>query len=103
MMKRQKKLAIFRLCGCTYFKCVRICLWECLILTIPLYVLLTFIYDKIIVSAFSNIYPYMESANSFKIYTVLGALYIGITTMITFIMLIKNINKSIVSIQKGRN
>ncbi|NLG03399.1 MAG: hypothetical protein GX567_06175 [Clostridia bacterium] len=104
MMKRRKKLAIFRLCGYTYIKCIIMCLSECLILTVPLYVISTFVYDKFIVSAFSDLYPYMESANSLKIYLILGVLYIGITTIITLIMLIKDIAKtSIVSIQKGRS
>ncbi len=104
MMKRRKKIAIFRLCGCTYLKCIEMCLTECLILTVPFYIISTILYDKFIVSAFSNSYPYMESANSLKIYLVLGALYIGITTIITLIMLIKDVTKaSIVSIQKGRS
>lgn len=104
MMKRRKKIAVFRLCGCTYIKCIAMCLAECLILTVPLYIISTVLYDKFIVSAFSDLYPYMESANSLKIYLILGALYIGITTIITLIMLIMNITKaSIVSIQKGRS
>lgn len=104
MMKRRKKLAVFRLCGCTYIECITMCLTECLILTVPLYIISTLVYDKFIVSAFSDLYPYMESANSLKIYMILGALYIGITTIITLIMLIKDVTKaSIVSIQKGRS
>lgn len=104
MMKRRKKLAVFRLCGCTYIKCITMCLAECLILTVPLYIISTFVYNKFIVSAFSDLYPYMESANSLKIYLILGALYIGITTIITLVMLIRDVTKaSIVSIQKGRS
>lgn len=104
MMKRRKKFAVFRLCGCTYIKCIEMCLVECLTLTVLLYIVSTILYDKFIVSAFSDLYPYMESANSVKIYLILGALYIGITTIITLIMLIKDVTKaSIVSIQKGRS
>ena len=104
MMKRRKKIAVFRLCGCRYIKCITMCLAECLTLTVPLYIISTILYDKFIVSAFSDLYPYMESANSVKIYLILGALYIGITTIITLIMLIKDVTKaSIVSIQKGRS
>ena len=104
MLKRRKRIAVFRLCGYTYLKCIIMCLSECLLLTVPLYIISTYIYDKFIVSAFSDLYPYMESANSLKIYLILGALYIGITTIITLVMLIKDVTKaSIVSLQKGRS
>ena len=104
MLKRRKRIAVFRLCGYTHLKCIIMCLSECLLLTVPLYIISTYIYDKFIVSAFSDLYPYMESANSLKIYLILGALYIGITTIITLVMLIKDVTKaSIVSLQKGRS
>ncbi len=103
MLKRKRKFAIFRLCGCSSFKCVTMCLAECLTLTAPLYIASTIVFDKFIVKIFSDSYPYMQSANSLKIYTILGLLYIGITTIIALSMLIVNISKvSIVSDKEGK-
>lgn len=102
MLKRRKKFGVFRLCGCTSFRCITMCLGECLTLSVPLYIISTAFYHKLIIPVFSDFYPYMESASSMKIYVVLGAIYIGITTLITLVMLISSIaGKSIVSIRKG--
>lgn len=101
LMKRRKKIAVMRLCGCTQRKAVLICLSECIILTLPLYIVFTILYDKVIIKLFENIYPYMESAFSIKIYIILGLIYFSITTLISFITIKHNITRSsIAAVQK---
>lgn len=104
MLKRRKKFGVFRLCGCSSFKCILMCLGECLTLSVPLYIISTAFYHQLIIPVFSDLYPHMESASSLKVYVIIGAVYIGITTLITLAMLIVNIaRKSIISIRKGVN
>ena len=45
-----------------------------------------------------------KAANSMKIYLILGLVYIGITTLVSLLMIIKTVfSVSIVSIQKGND
>lgn len=104
LIKRRKMLGIFRLCGCTSSKSMQVLLTECIAIIVPIYILGTILYDRLIMAKLSLIYPYIEAANSIRIYLILGLIYIGVTTIVSLIMIIKNISTvSIVSIQKGND
>ena len=104
LYKRQRILAVLRMCGCTKANSVCIYLGECIIMTIPIFIVGTLLYDKVVMPFFADLYPFMESAFNIQVYAVLGLIYSGVMFLVTGIMIFHNINKnSIVASEKRGN
>ncbi len=70
LQKRNKELAVFRLCGCTRAKATGIYLSECLWLSIPTYILGNILFDVLLKNVLIPFFPNMEHAFSLAVYLV---------------------------------
>lgn len=98
LSKRRKTLGIFRLCGCTKFKVLRIFLSECMFITIPTFALTSLCYDKLVLPVLAKHFEYIESAYNSKMYLIIFLIYVFcslavLTLMIYFSYLRKTIRE----------
>ncbi len=87
--KRKKSIVIFRICGCKKTKALCIFLSECMIITIPVFVISTLFYSAVILPLLDKSFEYIKSAYNFGIYSIIFAIYIVtsiivLSTMILF-------------------
>lgn len=95
--KRTHDLAVLRVCGCNKLQSFCIYIGECLLISIPFYIVGTGIYIFLLNTVLKKIYPYISEAYSPKIYVFIFAVYIITLMIIVGIMILSHINKSIVS------
>ncbi len=95
LSKRTKALAIFRMCGCTKTRILTIFLSECMIITVPIFVLTVFVYDKFVLPKLGQHFEYMESAYSFKLYLLIFFIYILATVVVLLFMISGFLGKTI--------
>ena len=95
LKKRQRNIAVMRICGCTKIKAVLIYLSECLILTLPAYLIGTLINFGCVNNIFGNVFDFITEAYSPEIYSVIAATYFVVFLIILSIMIFRSINKSI--------
>jgi hypothetical protein len=98
LSKRRKTLGVFRVCGCTMFKSLKIFLSECMLITVPIFILTGLCYDKLALPVLSKHFEYIESAYSLKMYLIIFAIYVTsslvvLTLMIYFSYLRKTIRE----------
>ena len=72
-------------------------LGECLLISMPFYVLGTGIYIFLLHAVLKKNYPYISDVYSLKVYALIFALYIVILMLAVGIMVLSHINQSIVS------
>lgn len=101
--KRLKDLTIFRLCGCTKSKVVKIYLGECIMISIPVYLIGTGVYAILMHNVLSEIFPYMENAYTLPVYAEIFLIYL-ISMLITLEIVIRSRVSSTVmkGLQEGR-
>jgi len=97
LQKRKQTLAIFRMCGCTIGKAIRLYLGECLLISIPVYGFgFTSFYWAL--HHFLYLYfPYMEASYSPTIYTAIFSIYLSITILILGIMIYNTIRHDVIN------
>lgn len=95
MDKRSRRTAIYRLCGMPRAKITGINFAECLLLTVPLYLLGMLVFDKLLLPVLSNYFHYMSSAYSPKLYFLLFGIYAGSSAIICGCMIIYENRKTI--------
>lgn len=103
LLKRKKDIAVFRICGCTRIKAALIYVGECLCLIIPFYILSALLYHYTLLPLFSDYYSYMAGAYSTLIYFVIFFIYLLLSLIILFIMIMKESGENPVSSLKGEN
>ena len=103
LSKRLKALAIFRICGCTKPKALGIFLSECMIMTIPAFLLTTVAYDKLVLPVLANHFEYIKSAYSIKLYLIIFAIYTAVSLLVLMIMIYFNFLKKSITAIKGEN
>lgn len=101
LQERSRDIAIFRICGCNALKTMMICLGECFILSVPIYIIGAISYYNIMHHILANIFPYMEAAYSTIIYVAIFLIYFIIMLIILAIMIYKHVKKSIIEEWKG--
>lgn len=95
LSKRTKMLAVFRICGCTKLKALIIFLTECMIISIPLFAVTTYVYDKFVLPILSKHFEYIEAAYSFKLYLLISTIYIFATIFVLILMINGFLRKTI--------
>lgn len=99
--KRQKQLAIMRMCGCKKVRAVFTYLGECILITLPAYGAGILINKLLIHSLPSGMLEFMEDAYSPKVYGTLFGVYIAAFAVILLFMITKSVNKTIAEEWKG--
>lgn len=101
LIQRRKSLTIFRLCGASRNKVILYYLCECMIISIPVYIISVFIYDIVMRKYLTLFYTYIEEAYNIRTYSIIFIIYIIISLIVLGIMINKNISKKTLSYLKG--
>ncbi|MDR0920293.1 MAG: ABC transporter permease [Oscillospiraceae bacterium] len=96
LVKRQKTLAVFRLCGMTRLKAILQYLFESLIISIPVFFLALLIYIKVLMPIFIKRFEYIQGAYSAKIYVLIFTLYFAVSVIILLVMFLTTIPRKAV-------
>lgn len=84
---RVKKLAIFRICGCTKLKAAIMLLTECMIIAIPSFLFAVLIYVEYALPLFGKHFEYITEAYSTKMYIQIFLLYMVVSLAVLSVML----------------
>lgn len=95
LSKRTKTLAVFRICGCTKLRALRMFLSECMMIAVPLFALTTLVYDKFVLPKLGQHFEYIESAYSLKLYLLIFGIYIAATFVVLLCMISRFLRKTI--------
>lgn len=93
--KRSRRLAIMRICGCTGGKARAICLGECVLLCVPVFIAGAALYIPFMHGVLSNLFEFMEAAYSPLIYMAIFGIYLVTLIVIMGIMLSAQISQSL--------
>ncbi|MBE5944504.1 MAG: ABC transporter permease [Lachnospiraceae bacterium] len=93
LKKRNVQLSYMRMCGLSYSKAMIIYLGECILLTLPVYTVVTFIYAKYLLPKLSNMYEYgFYRYNSF-VYLSLAGIYFGVSLIVILVTLVSQMKR----------
>lgn len=91
--KRQRQITCMRLCGLKYYKTIFMYIGECMVLTLPVYILTAFSFAKWVLPWMSDFYQYGFTTYNKVVYLVLFGIYFVISLAVLLIMLLSNISK----------
>lgn len=95
--KRSHDLAVMRICGCSRYRTFFTYAGECLMVSVPLYIIGTLLYHCLLNTVLKNIYEYISDVYSLKVYVLIFAIYITILVIAVSIMIVLRSNKTIVT------
>ena len=102
--RRSHELSVFRICGCTKSKAVRLYLGECILISVPVYFVGVALYIILLKRLLSDVFEYMEQAYSVKIYLIIFLIYLAVVLLIMEIVIRKKISSSVMEgLRGGRN
>ena len=93
--KRRRALVIMRICGCTAARAVGICLGECCIICVPVFLAGMFTYIPFMKRVLSPLFKFMEASYSAWIYAAIFGIYIVMLVVIMVILIASQIGKSL--------
>ena len=98
--KRSRQLSIMRICGCTPLRAWGICLGECCVVCVPVFLVGMLTYIPFMHGVLADIFVYMEESYSNTIYAAIFIIYIVILLVIMGVRLLVQINKTLSESQK---
>lgn len=98
--KRRRQLAIMRICGCTPLRAWGICLGECCVVCVPVFLLGVATFIPFTHGFLSDIFIYMEDSYTPAIYAAIFIIYLVMLLVIMGVKLIVQINKTLSEAQK---
>lgn len=101
LQKRQRRLAVMRICGCTKLRAAVMYLCECVLIVLPCYVGGAALNILLTKKVFSNIFEHFAEAYSPQLYMKLFAVYIAALLIVSAVMVAAAVNKSVVESFKG--
>ncbi|GHU52687.1 hypothetical protein FACS1894132_02900 [Clostridia bacterium] len=99
LIRRWKSLTIFRLCGCTRMKIIGMYLAECLVISVPIFLLSTVAYDRFLLPLLAKRYENMTGAYSIKLYALIFGIYFVSSIIVLLLMIFKTIPRKAISIK----
>ena len=99
--KRSRDLAIFRICGCTRSKAIRLYVTECLLISVPVYLLGVLLYITVLQKRLSAIYEHMNEVYTPLAYLAIFAVYLLTVFLITEIVVRRKIAGTVMSSLNG--
>ncbi len=93
--KRRRQFAIMRICGCTTIRVWSICLGECCMICVPVFLLGMLTYIPFMHGCLSGIFIYMEDSYTPVIYLAIFIIYLVMLLVIMGTKLLTQINKSL--------
>jgi hypothetical protein len=102
LQKRIKTLTIFRLCGCTKNRIVRLYLSECMLVGLPLFAATELAFDRLALPALSKIFEYIGYAYSPILYLAIFGIYAVSSFVVLLIMIRVYVgNRTITQLKAG--
>ncbi len=101
LQKRAKTLAIMRICGCTRGGAWRICMGECCLICIPVFLVGMLTYIPFMHGVLSDLFEFIEQAYSFAVYAFQFVIYVVMLFVIMGIMLSRQIRLELAEGRKG--
>lgn len=92
--RRRHTLAVLRLTGCTANKARIMYLSEVMLIMIPLLIICTFVFHKLILPWLDSLFPYINQVYGFKIYLIMAGIYLVVSYIIMNIMIILHLRKT---------
>ena len=93
--KRRRTLVIMRICGCSAARAVGICLGECCLICVPMFLAGMFTYIPFMKLVLSPRFKFMEASYSSWIYAAIFGIYIIMLLVIMGILIASQIGKSL--------
>ncbi|MGN1102781.1 MAG: FtsX-like permease family protein, partial [Huintestinicola sp.] len=87
LQKRIKTLTIFRICGCTKGRIIRLYLSECMLVGLPVFALTELLYAKLVLPLLSDIFEYIGYAYSPLLYLAIFGIYAVSSFVILLVMI----------------
>ncbi len=103
LKRRGRNLAILRVCGCTKGRVARTYLGECLVLSIPIYVIGAVVYMILLKYVLAGFFPDMEASYSIPVLLIIFLMYLVIMLVILGVLIWRNIRRNIVTVIKEGN
>ncbi len=103
LSKRTKALSVFRICGCTKFRALRMFLSECMLITIPVFALTALCYDRFVLPILAKHFEYIKSAYSLILYLIIFAIYVFSSLIVLGIMIYFGFLRKTIRETKGGN
>lgn len=100
LKKQTHTTAIMRLCGCSRVKIILINIGECILISVPVYVIGTLLYAEILRIIMKKMFAYIADAYDLKIYFVIFVTYFVIMILIMSIVITKQLNEKIIDTWK---
>ena len=94
LRKRYKQISYMRLCGMKYSGTVFMYLGECLLISIPVYMITAFSFAKWILPWMSDMYAYGFESYNIYVYFALFGIYFGTSLIVLLVMLFTGIKKN---------
>lgn len=98
--KRRRQLAIMRICGCTAIRALGICLGECCLICVPVFLVGMMTYIPFMHNVLSGFFEYMETSYSPWIYAAIFWIYILMLIVIMVIFLSRQIGRTLAENRK---
>ena len=87
LLQRRKQLTIYRMCGLTNIKAKLLYFVECLFLSTVIYLLAVVFFHFIMLPYLCRFFEYIVASYSLYSYSILGLMYIGISSVILYLMI----------------
>ncbi|MCM1128245.1 MAG: hypothetical protein NC429_17475 [Lachnospiraceae bacterium] len=87
LLQRRKQLTIYRMCGLTNKKAKLLYFVECLFISTVIYLLAVVLFHFAILPYLCRFFEYIAASYTLYSYTVLGLLYVGISSLILYLMI----------------
>ncbi|MCD8327732.1 MAG: ABC transporter permease [Ruminococcus sp.] len=101
LMSRRKTFAIFRLNGASKLKICEMCLAETAGISAIVFILAAVVFKFLVMPVLSDYYPYAVSVISLKTYISMFLIYLAVTIIIIFVLVLRYLSKTPVTLLKG--
>ncbi len=98
--KRKRELTIMRICGCTAARSWVICLGECCLICVPVFLIGMLTYIPFMHNVLSNYFEFMEASYSPWIYAAIFGIYFVMFIIIMGISLSRQVGKTLAESRK---
>lgn len=93
--QNKKKIIIYRLCGCTKHKVIKMFIAQIALINIPVFLLAQFLFNKLLYPILLDYFPDMINSFSSTVYLLMFACYVLVSFVVLEIMLTINIGKKL--------
>lgn len=101
LQKRARTLAIMRICGCTKWRAWRICMGECCLICIPVFLVGMLTYTLLLHGVLGSLFEFIEEAYSLVVYGLLFAVFAAVLLVVMGILLSRQIRMELAEGRKG--